>query len=60
MEIERFCGEEDRMGCARDEMGTPWKDDWLSRRGILGFEREEVRVVAMVAIEDSENCLEGF
>ena len=51
MVIETFYGV-DLMGQARDEMGKPWKDDLLWKKDAFGFEeREEVRVVFMVAIE---------
>ena len=54
MEIERLCGV-DLMGWRRigEERGTPWKEDWwVSKKEVLGLEeREEVRVVAIVAME---------
>ena len=59
MEIERFCVP-DLIGWRRrdgEEIGTPWKEDWSKKEVlvlVLGLEeREEVRVVAIVAIEEN-------
>lgn len=50
MVIERLWGA-DLMGwAARVDTGEPWKEDLLSKNWVL--EREEVRVVAMAAIEE--------
>lgn len=55
---EKFCGL-DLTGRTRERIGEPWKEDLVSKNDGLG---EEVRVVAMVAIEISgwNSLQEGF
>lgn len=57
MEMVEFCGV-DLMGVKRDAKGVPWKEDLWSKKDGVGFEEsEEVRAVAMAAIEVFEMVL---
>lgn len=60
IEIVEFCGV-DLMGVKREAMGMPWNEDLWSKKDGFGFEEsEEVRVVAMAAIEVSDMLLGLF
>lgn len=50
MVIERLWGADLSGWAARRATGEPWKEVLLSKN--WGLEREEVRVVAMAAIDD--------